>query len=284
MSEDGDCDYVNSPSPNDSESYRALQAQVRELERAFEQIRQAKAEDGRLIERQQDRITALSHENAELTARTGQLEADLADAIDLKNGCGPTVLTAMKQRITALEADIEERRTVLGGHLRNALAKYDEAQQRITQLEDQLVQQQGYVCRLEQRITALEAERDEWKSAAQLNKGAYEPLQQRITQLSRENEELTSRTRQLEGALKEERDDNRHLFASVLQLLRIAPQPGPPDDYRRGIIDKAEHLIKVLSDKQAQHALASGAYKEWCRDPTLCQDKGTCPLDPTCAD
>jgi hypothetical protein len=42
--------------------------------------------------------------------------------------------------------------------------------------------------------------------------------------------------------------------------------------------------LSLVGLEQAQHALAPGAYKEWCRDPTLCQDKGTCPKDPTCAD
>jgi hypothetical protein len=31
-------------------------------------------------------------------------------------------------------------------------------------------------------------------------------------------------------------------------------------------------------------ALYPGHYREWCRDPALCQDKGTCPKDPSCAD
>jgi hypothetical protein len=33
-----------------------------------------------------------------------------------------------------------------------------------------------------------------------------------------------------------------------------------------------------------EKALHPGHYREWCRDPKLCQDKGTCPKDPSCAD
>jgi hypothetical protein len=36
--------------------------------------------------------------------------------------------------------------------------------------------------------------------------------------------------------------------------------------------------------KHAQHALTPGDYREWCRDPKRCEDKNSCPNDPTCAD
>jgi hypothetical protein len=79
----------------------------------------------------------------------------------------------------------------------------------------------------------------------------------RITALSHENAELTARTGQLEGALK--------AVVDTWDAYLTSPSGYPA--YQR-----------------AKKALTPGVYKEWCRDPKLCQDKGTCPLDPTCAD
>jgi hypothetical protein len=89
-------------------------------------------------------------------------------------------------------------------------------------------------------------------------------LQARITQLQHENAELTARTGQLEGALKE--------------ISKIAP---PPDKVNtQGM--KLDKIYDIA--QQAVEGKGEGVYKDWCRDPALCQDKGTCPKDPTCAD
>jgi hypothetical protein len=147
---------------------------------------------------------------------------------------------------------------------------------------------------LQDRITALEAELEEWRTGQRAAnhlvleveaswKDQLTAAQQRITQLSRENEELTSRTRQLEGALK------ALLEARWKQWEHAA-------DFADDKTDREDWLKHDKLAQQAQHALApgdfvqqqkverSGQYREWCRDPALCQDKGTCPKDPTCAD
>lgn len=38
------------------------------------------------------------------------------------------------------------------------------------------------------------------------------------------------------------------------------------------------------ADSAEREAAAKGVYREWCRDPSLCADKGYCPRDPTCGD
>jgi chromosome segregation ATPase len=151
---------------------RALHSQVRELEAKLGASERQRYD---MVNQAQARITALEDQanywqmsfeeskniRAELQRRITQLENDLADALDLKNGVGPTVLTAMKKRIE-----------------------------------------------------------------------------------------------QLEGALKRCMD-------------ALGPDRVPTD--RKDAIRQAQALIP-------------GVYREWCRDPKLCQDKGTCPKDPTCSD
>jgi hypothetical protein len=165
-------------------SHRALHSQVRELEKAvdFHTCSQSCTQDE--LHAAQARITALSHENAELTARTSQLEAerDAAKAI------------ADKYDLMGIEWDEEE---------------FQERGKRITQLE---------------------------------------------------------------GALKPFVDTYRVMY-NVDQIY-----PTSHEDQLR----LEQELLSAFM--KAQHALTPGVYKEWCRDPKLCQDKGTCPKDPTCAD
>jgi hypothetical protein len=87
--------------------------------------------------------------------------------------------------------------------------------------------------------------------------------QARITALSHENAELTARTGQLEAALK-------WWVIRQWEMSWHETQEGKDVLTRRAQTDS-----KLLNP---------GAYRDWCRDPKLCQDKGTCPKDPTCAD
>jgi chromosome segregation ATPase len=103
-------------------------------------------------------------------------------------------------------------------------------------------------------ITALEATVEGYRHSNKIVGQHLTDAQQRITQLAHENAELTERTGQLEGALKD-----------GIQLLQ----------------NPNVRIIEIIA--RLQHLLP-GIYREWCRDPKLCQDKGTCPKDPTCAD
>jgi hypothetical protein len=127
------------------------------------------------------------------------------------------------------------------------------------------------------RSTALEAEKALLQAkyeASEIDKKIHwtcdhEHWQQRVTQLAHDNAELTARTGQLEGALKP--------YLAIVEALE--PQ-------LIGCSREQELTYKkALKDlRQVQHALTPGVYREWCRDPKLCQDNGTCPKDPSCAD
>jgi DNA repair ATPase RecN len=134
---------------------RRLQAENRALHSQVGVLTERVKLDDIAIETYQARITAL--------------ENDLADALDLKNGCGPTVLTAMKQRITQLEAQLLRWGRWTPEHnieqwLREEQQRLDEAQQRITQLEADIVRlrakweerRANLIEHYEQRITQLE--------------------------------------------------------------------------------------------------------------------------------
>jgi hypothetical protein len=154
--------------------------------------------------------------------------------------------------------------------------------------------------RLRTRITALEAELDKSQALLRasceairdeltgLEKHIYNTLYEqipyvalpnkspayfRVTEASRVMKHFEQRITQLEGAL------------NGLKPLIEAVVSGA---FGRSHYDAAKQAQHLLSSREGERpredALAPGSYREWCRDPTLCQDKGTCPKDPTCAD
>jgi predicted RNase H-like nuclease (RuvC/YqgF family) len=103
----------------------------------------------------------------------------------------------------------------------------------------------------EARITALEATLEGYRHSSKIISQHLTDAQQRITQL--------------EGALKR-LWDTRELEYSNSGGIK----------YKLGFYGEPLDIDRLL--------VRSGVYREWCRDPKLCQDKGTCPKDPTCAD
>jgi hypothetical protein len=83
----------------------------------------------RLLREQAERLRVLTEQNGKLDAdraswrrvaeglqrRIAALENDLADALDLKNGCGPTVLTTLVAERDELEAQNRALREALNG-------------------------------------------------------------------------------------------------------------------------------------------------------------------------
>ena len=119
------------------------------------------------------------------------------------------------------------------------------------------------------RLTALEAEFRNWQASA-----------------ATEIEDKTERITQLEGALKW-----AEFYAD--RARKALAKPCMKCGYEQGLVQvvqsEVEHAQHLLSSREEverprEDALTPGAYREWCRDPTLCQDKGTCPRDPSCAD
>jgi hypothetical protein len=99
---------------------------------------------------------------------------------------------------------------------------------------------------------------------------AYLAQQQRITQL--------------EGALKD----------VIKRAQNLCDDCIGDSESRDSLLYGIKHAQNLLSSRWSEatgqeverrvDALTPGVYREWCRDPKLCQDKGTCPKDPTCAD
>ncbi len=47
---------------------------------------------------------------------------------------------------------------------------------------------------------------------------------------------------------------------------------------------KMDAMLGNWRQQAARAAREHAPYGEWCRDPTICADKGYCPRDPTCGD
>jgi uncharacterized coiled-coil protein SlyX len=130
------------------------------------------------------------------------------------------------------------------------------------------------------RITALEA--------------VIAKQQFSIEDLSKEHTKQANRATQLEGALKD-------VMALVDRGVLVRNTQSDSDVI--AFMKQSVELAKVL--QQAQHALTPemlknavrktlerdnqlgpdrGVYREWCRDPKLCEGKNYCPKKPTCAD
>jgi hypothetical protein len=260
----------------------------------------------------ESKIQGLEADNRALHSQVRELEKAL-DYEQCSVSCIKDELLAAQARITALEARLEMdshydqdgNEVVTPPELRDKLPDGIECRDATIGLLEDIIKEK------QQRITQLEADRDEWKRAAELNKGTYEPLQQRITQLERINAEQAAqlgsaltrlelyehgntaqRITQLEGALIA--IANRYSDSS----LKVGEHDSETDTYPVFLYvggkecagslaefyskETAEWFVKCI--EQAQHALTPGVYREWCRDPNLCQDKGTCPKDPTCSD
>jgi hypothetical protein len=130
---------------------------------------------------------------------------------------------------------------------------------------------------LKARITALEAERDIWKrqhDVVNVENGTFRQI----------NTELQQRITQLEWALKALMNEAKGMIGAFPDSIRQVVGTTNLNCLQRRIA-QAQHLLSSREgERPREDALAPGAYREWCRDPTMCQDKGRCPKDPTCAD
>jgi hypothetical protein len=158
--------------------------------------------------------------------------------------------------------ELEESNTLLAEQREGAFEKLEAAQARITALEAQLLRWGRWT---------PEHNIEQWLREEQQRLDA---AQQRITQLAHENAELLSRNQQLEGALK----------AIECPVCHGCKQTSV--QWGNGYYNHypCTYCKETGKHPQAQKALNPGVYREWCRDPKRCEDKNSCPKDPTCAD